>query len=502
MTLRIKLFLIAIAPFIILGLGFFASVQKVVKSYEDTLAASNLASLERTETRLQSLVNQLATTAINLSRPIEIQNALAGADNEVLFNWGASFIGPADTIIFIDDTGLVIARAPDEFSFGDTLAATPFFTVALHSGSYRGITMLDGMLQVVAARRIDKYDDMSLGVVCIGKTLTPQLLKHLTQDNSMALRYDEPGHLIAADGDGRSSYRQALLDISDSDLATRGSFHVDFLVSSSYRDLLRLKRSIVLIGSIIAGITLTLLLLILHRQFAPYDIITQAILDYASGTVDLAHLRQRLARVNSKPSSEVRQIHTALVKLLDTISQNFQRLEEYADRLQELAIRDALTQLYNRRFMDSTLASEIKRSTRYGYPLSVLLLDIDHFKEVNDRHGHHVGDEVLQQMARLLQHNSRESDVIARWGGEELLIACPGIALQEAAQYAEKLRTMIEEHRFAGPISTTASFGVAQYEQGEGVDTLLIRVDNNLYQAKRAGRNVVVAEGGSKKRNY
>lgn len=317
----------------------------------------------------------------------------------------------------------------------------------------------------------------------------------------MALRYDEPGHLITVDGDGRASYRQALLDISDSDLATRGSFHVDFLVSSSYRDLLRLNRSIVLIGSIIAGITLALLLLILHRQFAPYDIITQAILDYASGTVDLAHLRQRLARVNSKPSSEVRQIHTALIKLLDTISQNFQRLEEYTDRLQELAIRDALIQLYNRRFMDSTLASEIKRSTRYGYPLSVLLLDIDHFKEVNDRHGHHVGDEVLQQMARLLQHNSRESDVIARWGGEELLIACPGIALQEAARYAEKLRTMIEEHRFAGPIRMTASFGVAQYELGEGVDTLLIRVDNNLYQAKRAGRNVVVAEGGGKKRN-
>lgn len=86
-------------------------------------------------------------------------------------------------------------------------------------------------------------------------------------------------------------------------------------------------------------------------------------------------------------------------------------------------------------------------------------------------------------------------------GGEELHIAsCPGIALQEAAQCAEKLRTTIEEHRFTGPINMTASFGVAQYEWGEGVYTLLIPAESDLYQAKRAGRDVVVAEGGSKKR--
>ena len=135
-----------------------------------------------------------------------------------------------------------------------------------------------------------------------------------------------------------------------------------------------------------------------------------------------------------------------------------------------------------------------KSGSRFGHVFSVILVDLDHFKHVNDTHGHQVGDQVLITAARLLQQYCREIDVVGRWGCEEFLIICPETPCAGAAKLAESLRQHLAAHLFPVVQQQTASFGVTCYHLGELADTLLARADVALYHAKTQGRNQVVVD--------
>jgi diguanylate cyclase (GGDEF)-like protein len=159
--------------------------------------------------------------------------------------------------------------------------------------------------------------------------------------------------------------------------------------------------------------------------------------------------------------------------------------------LKRLSITDRLTGIANRFRLDEVLSKEVERTNRYETPLSIMIMDVDQFKLVNDTHGHQVGDLVLHELAKLLNSNIRTTDTLGRWGGEEFLIICPGIELEGAASMAEKLRMRIAEYHF-GPVSKqTVSFGLAQCAVGETSEDLVRRADQALYRAKDKGRNRV-----------
>ena len=166
------------------------------------------------------------------------------------------------------------------------------------------------------------------------------------------------------------------------------------------------------------------------------------------------------------------------------------------DRLREQAIRDPLTNLYNRRFMEETLTLEIHRARRSNSTVSLVMMDIDHFKSVNDQFGHRTGDFVLESLGQMLLANTRKSDVACRYGGEEFLIVLPGSSLQDAARRAELFRANFEAIRISGKdtvTNATMSIGVACFpDHGEDGEQVLNRADEALYQAKAAGRNCVV----------
>lgn len=166
-------------------------------------------------------------------------------------------------------------------------------------------------------------------------------------------------------------------------------------------------------------------------------------------------------------------------------------LEEQARKLDLQATTDPLTGVFNRLKFNQVLAAEMARSGRYKTPLSVLMYDIDHFKAVNDTHGHQVGDRVLVGITRIAAGHIRQTDVLARWGGEEFMILAPNCDGQSAFELAEKLRRLIEEFVFAEVGTVTCSFGVTQFQDGDTAETLTSRVDEALYAAKRAGRNRV-----------
>ncbi len=176
---------------------------------------------------------------------------------------------------------------------------------------------------------------------------------------------------------------------------------------------------------------------------------------------------------------------------LTSLTRTQQELEEANKRLISLSTTDTLTNLANRYHLNNALKQALSSAERYTRPLSVIILDLDYFKRVNDLYGHHAGDTVLQESARILRENCRESDTVGRWGGEEFLIICPETDKHEAAQLAEKLREMIPSVSMIYAHTQTASFGVSGYEDSDTQESIVIRADEALYRAKNDGRNCV-----------
>lgn len=162
-------------------------------------------------------------------------------------------------------------------------------------------------------------------------------------------------------------------------------------------------------------------------------------------------------------------------------------------RLNELATQDVLTGVANRFQFDKALAHSISLAQRYERGLSILLLDIDHFKTVNDVYGHLVGDDVLKKFTQILINGTRKSDIVARWGGEEFVILLPDTEFTSAITLAEILRLKISEGDFYPVDRVTCSIGITRWNEGETPDQLLKRVDKKLYAAKEGGRNRVVS---------
>lgn len=170
-------------------------------------------------------------------------------------------------------------------------------------------------------------------------------------------------------------------------------------------------------------------------------------------------------------------------------------LIELAGKYEHASKTDELTQLSNRREMLSRLNSEFYRYQRHGHHFSVILIDIDHFKHINDQYGHDAGDAVLKQFSEQLFNHSRQLDLAARWGGEEFLLLLPETSLVQALSIAERLRVRIEESEFHYQnqgIEVRISAGVCSISQFETIEGLLRQTDMNLYEAKMKGRNRII----------
>ena len=195
---------------------------------------------------------------------------------------------------------------------------------------------------------------------------------------------------------------------------------------------------------------------------------------------DLVRQNEELRRMNAE--------------LEDIVAARTEELVEKNRLLEVLSVTDKLTGLYNRRKLDELLDEELIRARRYKVEVSIIMLDIDHFKRVNDTYGHGVGDDVLVGMARLLREHTRDADALGRLGGEEFVVVCRHSNAEACLQSAIKLREAIAAHHFPGVGQVTSSFGIASCRPDDTAATLLARADAALYRAKYAGRNRVEPE--------
>jgi diguanylate cyclase (GGDEF)-like protein len=200
-------------------------------------------------------------------------------------------------------------------------------------------------------------------------------------------------------------------------------------------------------------------------------------------------IRQQINKHNDEVEHVAKQrmddLHLKNSRLQQEIIEH-QKIEE---ELAHLATIDPLTLISNRRKFDEVLRYELTRDSRYHNELTLIFFDLDHFKTINDQHGHKIGDDVLKEFTRLISGKIRKTDVFSRWGGEEFAILLPETSLATAIQTAEKLRSETENHLFPYVGKITASFGVSQFFDGDNENTFINRADNALYRAKRNGRN-------------
>jgi diguanylate cyclase (GGDEF)-like protein len=185
---------------------------------------------------------------------------------------------------------------------------------------------------------------------------------------------------------------------------------------------------------------------------------------------------------------EVKNIENYFNKMLDSI-------QDYYEKLQELSDRDYLTGLYNRRKFEEFLGYEIKRSLRHNHQFTILMIDLDNFKYINDTYGHASGDLVLKEVTQIFGSNLRNADILARLGGDEFAVLLPETPYENGFAVVEKLRSRLESTPISlmfDQITLTASFGIAEYpDQGENIESLLTGSDLAMYKAKRAGKNTI-----------
>lgn len=176
-------------------------------------------------------------------------------------------------------------------------------------------------------------------------------------------------------------------------------------------------------------------------------------------------------------------------KLEELVEERTHELEEKNRILEELAITDPMTGLHNRRHFQAVLRSEIERYNRSQTPFSLIMMDVDYFKTINDLQGHEIGDEVLRALADLLREQVRKADTLARWGGEEFMLLAYGADTEGARHVAEKMRAACAGHDFGVEQEVTMSFGICEYEPSLDCSSLLKQADMALYLAKERGRN-------------
>ena len=193
--------------------------------------------------------------------------------------------------------------------------------------------------------------------------------------------------------------------------------------------------------------------------------------------------------------------------LLNTLARQNQELDSLNKEFREMAIRDGLTGLFNHRYAKDRLDEEFDRSIRFGRELTVLFMDLDHFKFFNDTHGHQAGDEILQILAGLMMKNVRESDTLARWGGEEFIVIAPETSEEAGCILAEKIRKAVAGHAFPhadkqplGMVSMSVGIS-SRSEHTENAEKLLRFADDAVYAAKDSGRNRSIFCRGPQKMN-
>jgi diguanylate cyclase (GGDEF)-like protein/PAS domain S-box-containing protein len=321
-----------------------------------------------------------------------------------------------------------------------------------------------------------------------GERFQTETLLRASEERLRKLLDLSPDSIVVTDPQGRISYfslRHAELIGAPDNSATIGSSLFD-LIHAEDRDAARTRVQMLLRGEVLPPRAYRLLK---HDGGQFWGEVASAVIHDGIGGVE--GLLTVIRDINERKFLE-----EALHRTNSSLMSQIQETNRLQAQLREQAVRDPLTGLYNRRYLDATLDREISRANRNGHSLALAILDIDHFKKVNDTYGHQCGDDVLKSLGAMLRTSVRGGDIACRWGGEEFMLVLPHMSLDTARQRTDQWRTAFSSIAFAlgeDQANITLSVGIAVFpDHGRDAATLIQCADIALYTAKSEGRNRVV----------
>jgi len=433
--------------------------------------------------RFETVLDNLKKTVDILQNAQEIKTGMISHDVDLLHGWANLFIPKyADKIQFFNESGLVIARGDAEFRFGDMLNNAVYFQKAFHHHTFIGIDILDNEPMLIVARRIKNDSSTPGGVIAVAVSLNSEFLSNLILGTHMGVEF----HSNQTDFINHTSF--VLHDaIALHESLDKGSLDAAglYLVLKSHNELDAIvdTRMNLLLGFLILFIPFGFMIhMIIYRYLKHYNTFMQLLFDFYENKISVDAFTQTVKRMlESKTSSEVKKISALFLKIV-------QKMSDSQEHFAYLSQTDVLTTIANRRKLDDVLEIKVKEAAR-GLPLSVILIDIDRFKKINDTYGHDTGDTILKQFALILKNSVRQIDSVGRWGGEEFLLILPTTNNEGALRLANTIREKIESSSFILDIHVTASLGIATYHENDTERSLIKRVDDALYRAKHLGRN-------------
>lgn len=375
---------------------------------------------------------------------------------------------------------------------------------------------------ITYAKDVDKSKNV-VGIDVLTQDFTTLYKKHINQDFINVVIFQEDGLVLSSSNKDNSLFEKFFeknKNINDyKELKVVDINKKEYITKIVQLDTLNKQEYIVIFADYekitepYLAQTFKLLLTFIIIAFLMFPIMI-----YLSGIIikPIYNLVKQSIKIKNRKYNDVSQIESPILEiaLLSASFENMaQSINSYQNSLEEkvkqrteellvknaellrLSITDNLTKLYNRVKLDKSLQEEMNRSLRYNTNFSIILLDIDYFKKVNDNFGHQVGDEVLIESAQILSKNIRNVDILGRWGGEEFLVICPETKIEDAIKVASHINEAIKLHKFSTyPNTITMSLGVASFNKDiKNIDDIILNADKALYQAKEQGRDRVIA---------
>lgn len=375
---------------------------------------------------------------------------------------------------------------------------------------------------ITYAKDVDKSKNV-VGIDVLTQDFTTLYKKHINQDFINVVIFQEDGLVLSSSNKDNSLFEKFFeknKNINDyKELKVVDINKKEYITKIVQLDTLNKQEYIVIFADYekitepYLSQTFKLLLTFIIIAFLMFPIMI-----YLSGIIikPIYNLVKQSIKIKNRKYNDVSQIESPILEiaLLSASFENMaQSINSYQNSLEEkvkqrteellvknaellrLSITDNLTKLYNRVKLDKSLQEEMNRSLRYNTNFSIILLDIDYFKKVNDNFGHQVGDEVLIESAQILSKNIRNVDILGRWGGEEFLVICPETKIEDAIKVASHINEAIKLHKFSTyPNTVTMSLGVASFNKDiKNIDDIILNADKALYQAKEEGRDKVIA---------
>lgn len=493
-----RVILIAIVPLTFVLLLNLIQINKLINSEDDYIKERIGVQTKIVKTNLLERVRSMSNSSKILASSEEVVNAMVEGDNEILYRWSKNFINEnISNIYFIGKDKYIISRSDNEFRFGDIFDEINFS--GINQDAYLGINTLDGKESIIIMNKVKRYGESEIGYVVVAANINKKFLESITKGSDASLRYSSfiNTGIMSEDFDALSYSELIDLPINSNSIKN-AKFQIDIKESPRLIKLYNIKNN-----TLIITIALLIILpLITHKLISnylhPYSRILDAIRDFADHKTDLSDLQIICNREGEKKNNEFSKIAAAIGSMAQKVNTSVDDLRKARNEMEKLATIDALTGIYNRMYLEKILDREHKRVDRYESELSIIMVDIDFFKRINDTHGHLTGDAVLIKFAETIKDNVRDTDIVGRWGGEEFLIISPEININQAENLSNKIRNIVEHLSFPESEKITSSFGVAQYKKGESITKTISRADKALYKAKELGRNQVVTDYADK----